>query len=375
MIKPDPSDNKQIKTSDGFIDVDSKIVTPHKINPKDVKTTINGAILEGSRPGEEDLTPPKKNAQDFYVHNYKNRVYLKPGINRIIVQVEALDGKHYSEEIVVEYLEKKPNLHILAIGPKHKDLKYTTKDVADFAHAFEGQEKKNRFFQHIFVNTLNDPATTTKQEIQNAMNDLVTRFDNQDAPDKIEKQDILLVFLSSHGKSTPSGFKLLPSDYKPNLELATTIDYKNDIIAYLDKVQCKKVVFFDACHSGATGTKSISEAKLSEGIYRIMNATPGTSTMASCQKEELSYEDDAWQNGAFTQAILDAFNNVPCASDSGARRPDKDQDKILTLGELYEYVPCRVKQLMEAKPNMPTLQTPFVTRDDVDRQIGIYIME
>ena len=75
----------------------------------------------------------------------------------------------------------------------------------------------------------------------------------------------------------------------------------------LDKIKCHKLVFIDACHSGAAkGSKGTIDA---ESLLKLSRAAVGTTTITSCRSDEQSYEDNDWENGAFTEALMEASNN------------------------------------------------------------------
>jgi hypothetical protein len=102
----------------------------------------------------------------------------------------------------------------------------------------------------------------------------------------------------------------------------------------LARVNCRKVVLLDACHSGQA-----SEANL---LRRAAPNGQGPFIIASCDQSELAYEHPKLQHGLFTYAVLDSLGN-------GFRKADLDADGVLTAEELFDYtsvqVPSLVRQL------------------------------
>jgi hypothetical protein len=313
---------------------------------------------------EEALTARTDNYQGAI---YNRKVALKEGPNEFYIEF----GEGVSEKIIIDYQPRSRNLHVIAIGPSHPDLKYTSQDAKDFAAAFQKQQGK--LFNQVFIKELTTPQMTTQQEIIKAMVDLENKFRN----DEILPNDVVIVFISSHGIiGTGDRYKIIPSGFDPVYGDRFTIDYKDDILASLENVKCKKMVFIDACHSGAASAKgSFKDQRRSEMIFRLNAQSPGLSSIASCQSSEMSYEDESWGNGAFTEAILEAFQNETVQDSDGTTYKASSDDDFLTLGELYRFVRRRVNGLVSTyKPNAPTAQTPDLinSEDGLDQDLPIF---
>lgn len=115
---------------------------------------------------------------------------------------------------------------------------------------------------------------------------------------------------------------------------------------------------------------------MSQAVVELAKTQPGVSTLTSCGSTEKSYENKSWENGAFTEALLNAFNGTTCSDATGQFQADKDQDGILRLGELYDFLRRRVPELVKAEvPNAPTSQTPFMPESELDKQLPLYILK
>ncbi len=349
--------NKVRRTEDHF-EFKMTVVSAKPLDVKNFKMKVNGKETEGSKFNEEDLSPPKReNAQ--FTYTYRNKIPLQQGKNRVEVVV---DGKA-SDYLEVEFAPERANLFVLAIGPAHDDLKYTAKDAADFAAAFANQG--GQLFNQVIVNVLNTPEKTDLTGIKQAAFDLAYLWDDK----QIKPTDVLLVFVSSHGKIVDNRFKILQTGYNPKYE-RLAVDFKSDVLEILNPVNCKKMVFLDACHSG--GAKD-GYGGLSQAVVDLAKAQPGISTLTSCGSTEKSYEDPSWENGAFTEALLAAFANTECQDAGGAYRADANADGIIRLGELYEFLRRRVPALVQTSiPNAPTAQTPFMPESQLDKDMPIY---
>lgn len=359
---PHESADNRVRTNNDHLNVKMTVVSPKPVNTKNIKIKVNGVEMDGSKFNEEDLSEPRRE-ETKYIYTYKNVVPLGQGQNKIQV---LIDGEP-SDELQVDFSPERANLHVVAIGPKHEDLQYTAKDAADFARAFENQAGPGKLFQEVFVKTLIAPEETGMSGIQQAMFDLA--YQGKDG--QIRPQDVLIVFFSSHGKIVENRFKLLQTGYNPKYD-RLTLDYKTDILEVLSSLTCKKLIFLDACHSG--GAKE-GFGGVSKAVIELAKAQPGVGTLTSCGSTEKSYEDAAWQNGAFTEALLEAFGNKNCTDTSGQFKADADNDQILRLGELYDFLRRRVPALVQQViPNAPTSQIPFMPEQQLERNLPLYLL-
>ena len=333
------------------------------LQPKDFKLRMNGVEMEGSKFNEQDLSVPKRDT-GLYSYTYRNKIPLILGKNRLEVVV---DGK-VSSYIEVEYAPQRSNLFILAIGPVHNDLMYTSKDAKDFAEAFREQGGVDKLYPNVHVQEITTPETTNLTGIKQAMYDLSYMWKDG----LITANDVVIVFISSHGKIYENQFKILQTGYNPKYE-DVSIDYKKEVLDVLNRLSCKKLIFLDACHSG--GAKE-GFGGLSKAVIDLAKTQPGVSTLSSCKADEKSYEAQNWENGAFTEAMLEAFADKTLSDARGTYNADANSDRIINLGELYDFLQRRVPQLVKSViPNAPTSQAPFMPEDQLDRGMPLYYIQ
>ncbi len=324
------------------------------LSPQDAKVRINGKSPDNSKMDEEQLQPPTRRGEKFR-YAYENVIPLEEGENHITIEFKTSNGILQSRELVVNYTPRKPNLHVLSIGIPHKDLKYTTNDARDFAAMFQNQSGPDKTYERAFIKSMYKPEQTRKTPIYAEFADLIRRYRNENREDQIKEDDVLIVFISSHGKEDNGAFKILASDYDL-YPTAAMIDYQNEILDILEKIECKKFVFIDACHSGAAEGGRESSIQVRRALEKINNAYPGLNVITSSQQDQLSYEDDSWQNGAFTEATIEAFRNTLCTDDNGSYLADGDTNQYITFDELYDFLKKRVRGLVKAvkgKDQMP----------------------
>ena len=346
------------------------IITDELLKKEQIRVIIDEQPLEGSKMDVADLTPPAE--QDNLIRQIYSTVlsFSKPQMYHVRVEVTTSKGEvQSSATIIVRYDPEKPNLHILSIGTPFNNLKYPPKDAHDFAVALEKQAAG--VFKKIYVNQLTDSLQTTKRGIRQAFLNIKRRYENPGEDKAITKKDYLVVFISSHGKTGDDNtFKLLPSDYDPSDEDGSATDYKADALGILDKIPCHKLIFIDACHSGAAqGSKATVDSEI---LMKLSQAAAGTTTITSCRSNELSYEDENWQNGAFTAALIEAFSNKQCNDGTGTFSSDADGNRQITIGEVYDFIKRRVPNLVKTqKTNRMTEQNPTLTQHELDLNLPI----
>jgi uncharacterized caspase-like protein len=98
------------------------------------------------------------------------------------------------------------------------------------------------------------------------------------------------------------------------------------------------ILLVDACRSG--GATSLVDRSL-----RAMLTAANVTVLTSCADKQLSQESMAWENGAFTEALLEAL--------AGA---DYDHDGLIGIGDLCRYLGERVPALTDGaqRPEVET---------------------
>lgn len=355
-MNPDPND-----FSSGIVEVNEKksnitliAISGSVLDKLNFATKVNGQIIGGQKMDEVTLQGPGKDrARKSYT--FKDRISLKPGRN--VVEILYNDNKGIafsSQAMTFNYIPKNnPNLYVRSIGVPHDDLKYTVQDAKDIALEFqELKDGSERVFKKMDVKQLIDEETTTLTNLKKAFVDL--RRTN------IKDNDLVVIFISSHGKVTGENgdYILIPSDFESGYESQTSLNFERDVLDQLKQIKGKVLVFIDACHSGsAIGGKAYSDSAASKFMNDLIQKSSGMEIIASCSDHEFSYEDDKWQNGAFTEAILEAFQDKTVEVDGQLIHADifdenigrkSGRDGIITIEELRTYIQKRVPNLVKS---------------------------
>ena len=367
----DKADIQNISLSKSAFDIELKAYTNEPVKREQFKIFVDELPIDGSKMDVVDLSAPVQQQNQFR-QIYKTRLELEPQKRyRVRVDLQTTRGGIISSRtLMVRYNPDRPNLHVVSIGTSNSDLKYTAKDAANVASFFRKQT--NLPFKKMHITERSDSSKTDYKNIKRVFNDLVKRYDNPDAEQRIEQKDYLVVFISSHGKTgDDKQYKILPSDYNPSDGDLLTIDYQSDVMNQLNKINCHKIVFIDACHSGLMrGSKSSHEA---DALLKISQAAVGTTILASCRADELSYEDESWQNGAFTKSLLEALSNQSCSDETGGFSSDVNKDGLVTLGEIVQFIKRRVPVLAAGQKRL-TSQNPVLINGELDSEIPLILL-
>jgi Caspase domain len=369
----DSRDIQNISVNNAKFDIKLKAFINEPVLREQFKLFVDEVPINGAKMDVVDLSA--SSPQQQYRPIFSTSIDLEPQKRyHIRVDLQTSKGEMVSSRtLIVKYVPQQPNLHVVSIGTTNSDLKYTTKDAKNMAAFFRKQAQANLLpFKKTDVIERTDSASTDQKNIKRTINDLVRRYNNTDHEKPIMENDYLIVFISSHGKTgTDKQYKLLPSDYNAADDDDFTIDYQTDVMNQLDKIKCHKIVMIDACHSGLmSGAKNVHNA---EALLKISQAAVGTTVIASCRADELSYEDDEWQNGAFTKALLEAFNNQSCSDETGAFSSDSNEDKLVTLGEIVQFIKRRVPKMVASQKRVTT-QNPVLINDSLDKTVPLCII-
>lgn len=231
----------------------------------------------------------------------------------------------------------KPNLYVLAVGvSKYKNPDYNlglaAKDATDFAAVFQKQEDK--LYGKVTVHLLTDDKAS-RDDIVDGLEWLKR---------EVTSRDVGVIFLAGHGMNDNTGkYYFLPHNADPEKLLRTGVP-QVDIKDTLNVLAGKAVFFADTCHSGnalvSAKTRSIGGCTdINAFVNELSSAENGVIVFSSSTGRQLSQEDPAWGNGAFTKAVVEGLNGKAEIGKSG---------KITHKGLDY-YVTERVKELTKGQ--------------------------
>ena len=142
--------------------------------------------------------------------------------------------------------------------------------------------------------------------------------------------DMVVFYFSGHGTTKDGATYLLPVDASMANPTLTGIPLSYVLTQLRDCRAKRKVVFLDACHSGAGRDLGAMSAATEQEIQDA----EGLAILASCQREQKSYEWEAKQQGAFTYFLNEALRG----------QAERDGDGLIGLSEVNRYVDDAVKR-------------------------------
>ena len=223
-----------------------------------------------------------------------------------------------------------PKMYLLAIGVSDYkddslDLRYAANDAEAFAEMMSNQ--KGKFYRDVEVKLLTD-KDASREGILKGMEWLL---------DNATQNDVATLFLSGHGTfGRGQHFYFCNHEIDSDSLRSTGLSY-NDIEDTIANMPCNTIVFADTCHSGAVrGTKSVRRDPWAD----LVSDEVGGILFASSIARDESLELDEFKHGAFTRAVLDAFEQ---------RKADINGDGFLGINELTYHIPERVKELTQGR--------------------------
>jgi Caspase domain len=264
----------------------------------------------------------------------------------------------HNRQVVLRTRSRLPpgvQLHLLTIGisaynedyAKNLRLNYADRDANDLASAIVNTQEG---WLYAKVN----PQVLVNQDANKGgiLRALATMRANMERTGN--NNDLAVVHFSGHGALVDGKLYLLPHeiDARDPVGVKTnglSIDELKGELVELAK-HGRVLVLLDACHSGAT-TMGGAALEMDSTALRTGLAAANVTVLTSSSGDEVSREDAAWQHGAFTKKLLDAFND-PAA--------DPDHVGLISTTALARYLATRVSSLTDGAQN-PGMEVRFET--------------
>jgi WD40 repeat protein len=330
-----PSDNSQIQSTE--ITIRYTVRTPSGEPVTGIKALVDGRPVSSERgvtikPKEGEaselrIAVPERNAEVSLIAE-----------NRYSASEPSTIRLRWAGQKKEEYVIQ-PKLYVLSIGvsvyqDKDLQLKYPSKDAKDFAEAMKSQ--KGILYREVVTKVLSD-GMATKEEILDGLDWLQK---------ETTSKDVAMVFIAGHGINDTSGvYYYLPAN--ANLEkLKRTGVAFSDIKNTVASLAGKTVLFVDTCHSGNVMGPRRGVTDINVVVNELASAENGAVVFASSTGKQYSLENDKWNNGAFTKALVEGINGKADLMGKGK----------ITVNMLDAYIAERVKELTGGK------QTPTTTK-------------
>lgn len=227
-----------------------------------------------------------------------------------------------SDEFVV-----KPKLYVLSVGVSNYDdkdlkLKYAAKDARDFAASLKSQE--GGIYREVQTKIL---ADASQGEVLDGLEWLEK---------EMTAKDVAMVFVAGHGVNDRTGdyyYLARDSDIERLRRTGVRWDQFKSTVSNLPG---KTLLFVDTCHSGnVMGSRRSTSGAMDSVVHDLTSAESGVVVFASATGKQYALEDDAWSNGAFTKALVEALSGKAAYQGDGR----------VTINMLDLYLSERVKTL------------------------------
>ncbi len=313
-----------------------------------VRVRVNGQPVSAGRALK--LTKPDNEALEMEIEipSQDSEVQLF-AVNKNGVSTPAVLRLSWAGKAAVEDVLFKPKLYVLAVGvSKYKNPDYNlgleAKDATDFAAVFKKQ--KGKLYGDVVVKLLTDDKAS-KDDVLDGLEWL---------KQQVTSRDVGVMFLAGHGMNDNTGsYYFLPYNADPDKLLRTGVA-QNNIKMTLNSLAGKAMFFVDSCHSGnALGT---SKTRAISGttdalVNELSSAENGVIVFSSSTGKQLSQENPAWGNGAFTKAVVEGL--------SGKADYSKNKSGKITHKGLDYYVTERVKELTHGQQSPVSISPSGVT--------------
>jgi hypothetical protein len=266
----------------------------------------------------------------------------------------AVLAEHNREVVLRTHSHISPGaqLHLLTIGidqyneeyAKNLRLHFAARDARDLASAIiNTQDALYRVKPTVLID-----KDANKKGILRALDEIAGDMASGTG------SDLAVIHFSGHGALVGGKLYLLPYevDTRDNAGIQSdglSVEELRTKLAELGQ-HGRVLVLLDACHSGAT-TSNGSPLSMDSTALRAALAAANVSVLTSSTGSEVSYETPELQHGAFTKALLDAFDD-PTA--------DVNRNGLITPTGLAAYIENRVPMLTGDKQH-PGMEVRYDT--------------
>jgi uncharacterized caspase-like protein len=183
------------------------------------------------------------------------------------------------------------------------------------------------------------------------------------------RDDLVIFYCACHGApdlNRPENIYLITYDTDPSDIAGTALPMREINLSLRDNLLSEKVVLLaDTCHSAAIGeglgSRNMSNDNILVNRYlqEVSKTRGGIALLTSAEANEVSFEDAKWGggHGVFTHYLLQGMKGAA----------DLNQDGIVTVGELFEYVRSHVQAATEGR------QHPSIGTSPYDRNLPLAI--
>lgn len=317
-----------------------------------IKLNIINA-LKGTKPYIEiNGNPPNSKADPVPLSGsryFEQTVYIPDNsLQSIVLTLKDGGGRTYHRSaplIVSRGTEPPPILYLLAFGPKPGNMEYSDNDAIDLERAFSRQACGT---SGIYADVVSDKFILEEADA----NKMLIGMENMIALNTIKPNDVVILFMSSHGGRKNGEFYIQGNDFDSRSERIAekTSVSSSELFEVFDPVHAKKVFIIDACKSGESPKDSL--------IFKSdKNQLTGYLIIASSDFNADSYWYHKGENGVFTEILLRGLKR-----EANKATP---QDDIITTDEIISYLKEEVPILCHKVDSTKKVQRPQIVMNEL----------
>ena len=134
-----------------------------------------------------------------------------------------------------------------------------------------------------------------------------------DMTNRATKDDSILFFFAGHGTRDFSDSYLLTQEFRPSVVAETSIPM-HIINEYFHQSKARfSMRFFDACHSGRIGARSVHVGPNIEKHFLVEGE--GWATLSACKEDQFAHEDTDLEHGIFSYCLVKGLGGDAATSD------------------------------------------------------------
>ena len=303
------------ETDQSEIQIEFVVESPIRLPITDLSIFNNGRTV---RVAANKASEKKKDGIQF--NEYTATIELEPGVNNLALK--AKHAKAYSDlaEVTVDFKssepidETLPKLFVLSVGISDYenddlDLTYAAQDAEDFVTAWKRQ--LGRRYSQVEAMVVTDEDATV-----DGIEDGFAWLCEQE----ISSEDFVFVFFAGHALFDLNDVWVFGStDLSLGRRLTRSGITDDRINRLLEKelgTAGTVILFLDTCHAGGVKGKTRgTPAKRYHSQGKDIWLDSQRHVIASCTQNEVSLENAVWENGAFTEGLLQAMACEKCDVD------------------------------------------------------------
>ncbi|MEI7842061.1 MAG: caspase family protein [Gallionellaceae bacterium] len=328
LLQSDTRALKLVKRNDESQEIEVTIPEPGA----GIQSTMRALKLSGKGKAQESDAEPLSQEVEIQLFAENKFSTSTPAILRL----QVAGGKATPKQAA----SSKPKLYVLAVGvSKYKNPEYNlglaAKDAQDFVNSLSKQ--KGKLYSDVVVKLLTDDKAT-KDDVLEGLDWL---------KQQVTSNDVGIMFVAGHGMNDKLGnYYFLPHNANPEQLIRTGVS-QNDIKQTFASLPGHTVFFIDTCYSGGV----MGNVRTSGFVNDLASAENGAVVFTASSAGQLSQENSAWGNGAFTKSVVEGLSGSADFRKSG----------FITAKGLDYYVDDRVKTLTNGQQTPVSISPGGVT--------------